>query len=119
MKKRMTAVLLAVLMIFTCAVPVSAEEGDSYAIEDMMAFSDGLAWVAFEDGIGAVDESLNLVYRADIGAALTALGKSGTDRLVFEFSLEADPLPVVRVEIPVADGYHQRTVGIDPVPGMP
>lgn len=85
MKKRLFAVLLVIVMLLTCYTPVSAKEGDSYEITDMMEYSEGRAWVVFEDSFGVINEYGELLYKAEGTAAAEAL-KGADGSITFEFS---------------------------------
>ena len=89
MRKQLLSVLLAIVMVLSLLPPVSANAGSGeeyYDIVDMMEFSEGRAWVVFEDGFGVVNEFFELLYKADGNAAAEALKRSDDAKISFEFS---------------------------------
>ena len=89
MRKRLLAFFLSIVLLLTCFAPVPAYAGSGeefYEIKDMMEFSEGRAWVVFEDGFGVVNESFELLYKADGKAAADAVKRGDNAQLSFELS---------------------------------
>ena len=87
MKKRIAAVLIALLLLFPCMPAVHAQEDGMADFEFLSVFSEDLAWVAYENQadrmLGVIDRDMELIYEADTGMAEKVIcGEEG--ELVFE-----------------------------------
>ena len=90
MKKRLAAVFLTLVLLFTAfpAVPARAFGDDALDFECLSAFSEGLAWVRYEDqpagGLGVINQDLELVYAFNEKDAQSAFYREKGDHLDFE-----------------------------------
>ena len=102
MRKSLISVLFILVLLLTSHPAVSALEDEEMAFESLSMFSEGFAWVRFEDrhaeGIGVVNTDFELVYAFNETAAQSACRREGGEPLHFETAPFRDGISYIQAE---------------------